>query len=46
MLKRAVIHYPEDEKILKEINKDIAALHCAAAVKYMNTIKFAIWIKA
>jgi len=39
MFKEAIIYYPTDEKILKQINKDIAALHCVAAVKYMDTMK-------
>ena len=39
MFKQAVIYYPTDEKILKQISKDIAALHCAAAVKYMDAMK-------
>ena len=39
MFKQAIIYYPTDKKVLKQINKDIAALHCAAAVRYMDTIK-------
>jgi len=39
MFKQAIIYYPTDEKILKQISKDIAALHCVAAVKYMDTMK-------
>ena len=38
MFKQAIIYYPTDERIMKQINKDIAAFHCAAAVKYMNTL--------
>jgi len=40
MFKQAIIYYPADKKILKQINKDIAALHCTAAAKYMDTMKF------
>ena len=40
MFKQAIIYYPTDEKILKQINKDIAALHCIAAVKYMEEMKY------
>ena len=39
MFKQAIIYYPTDKKMLKQINKDIAALHCVAAVRYMDTIK-------
>jgi len=39
MYKQAVIHYPSDERAMKQINKEIAALHCAAAVKYMDTLQ-------
>ena len=39
MFKQAVIYYPTDEKILKQISKDIAALHCVAAVNYMDEMK-------
>ena len=39
MFKQAIIYYPTDEKILKQISKDIAALHCVAVVKYMDTMK-------
>ena len=39
MFKQAIIYYPVDEKILKRISKDIAALHCVAAVKYMDMLK-------
>jgi len=39
MFKQAIIYYPADEKILRQISKDIAALHCVAAVKYMDTLK-------
>jgi len=40
MFKQAIIYYPTDEKILKQISKDIAALHCVAAVKYMEKMKY------
>ena len=38
IFKEAVIYYPEDEKIMKQINKEIAALHSVAAIKYMDTL--------
>ena len=38
MYKQAIIHYPADEWAMTQIHKDIAALHCAAAVKYMDTL--------
>jgi len=40
MFKQAIIYYPTDEKMLKQISKDIAALHCVAAVKYMEKMKY------
>lgn len=42
MFKEAVIHYPTDEKVIKQLNKDIAAFHCAVAVKYMDTLNLNI----
>jgi len=39
MFKQAVIYYPKDERVMKQIYKDIAMLHCVAAVKYMDMIK-------
>ena len=39
MFKQAIIHYPTDEKMLKFISKEIAAFHCAVAVKYMDTLQ-------
>ena len=38
MYKSAIIYYPTDPKILGEIHREIAAFHCAAAVKYMDNI--------
>ena len=38
MFKQAIVYFPKDEKILKQISKDIAVFHCAAAVKYMDTM--------
>jgi len=37
MFKQAAIHYPTDIKLMKQINRDIAAFHCAVAVNYMET---------
>ena len=39
MFKQAIVHFPKDEKALKQISKDIAVFHCAAAVKHMDTMK-------
>ena len=39
MFKQAIIYYPTNEKILRQISKDIATLHCVAAVKYMDILK-------
>ena len=38
MFKKAIIYYPTDEKILKQIDKDIAAFRCTVAVKFMDTL--------
>jgi hypothetical protein len=38
MFKKAVIHYPDDKKFQEEINKEIAIFHCAAAIKFMDTL--------
>jgi hypothetical protein len=38
MFKLGGIYFPKDEKMVKQIYKDIAAFHCAAAVKYMNSL--------
>ena len=40
IFKQAIIYYPKDEKIMKQINKEIASFHCAAIVKYMDSIRF------
>ena len=39
MFKKAIVYYPTDERILKQIARDISAFHCAAAVKYMDVLK-------
>jgi len=38
MFKKAVIYYPTDEKMLKQIYKDIASFRCAAVAKYIETL--------
>ena len=38
MFKRAIIYYPKDEKILRQIQKDIAVFHCNAAMKYLDSL--------
>jgi len=35
---QAIIHYPKDEKIRRQIEKDIAVFHCNAALKYMDSL--------
>jgi len=39
MYKQAVIHYPKDERMMKQIHMEIARLHCAAAVKYLDMLQ-------
>ena len=46
MFKQAIIYYPTNEKMLTQINKDIAAFHCAAAVKYMDSLNLSVNQKA
>jgi len=36
--KHAVIHYPKDEKVRKQIEKDIAIFHCCVALKYVDSL--------
>ena len=38
MFKQAVIYYPTDEKVLRQIYKDIATYHCAAVIAYMDSL--------
>jgi len=38
MFKQAIIYYPTDEKIMAQINKDIAAFRCDATVKYIESL--------
>jgi len=38
MFKLAKIHYPQDKNVLRQIGRDIAALHCTAAVQYMDKV--------
>jgi hypothetical protein len=46
MFKQAIIHYPKDDKAWRQICKEIAALHCTAAVKYMDTLNLNLDQKA
>jgi len=39
MYKGAVIHFPNDERTMQFIDREIAAFHCAAAVKFMDTLQ-------
>jgi len=45
MFKKAIIYYPKDEKIRKQIEKDIAIIHCDAALKYLDSLNFTIYQK-
>ena len=45
MYKQAIIYYPKDEKIRKQIEKDIAIFHCDAAIKYMDSLNYTIYQK-
>jgi hypothetical protein len=38
MFKQAIIYYPKDEKALAQINKELAAFRCSAAVKYIESL--------
>jgi len=38
MFKKAILHYPTNKMALMQIHKNIVAFHCAAAVKYMETL--------
>ena len=38
MFKQAFIYYPTDEKALAQIEKEIAAFRCAAAVRYIESL--------
>jgi len=37
---QAVIYYPNEEKVLIQIYKDIAAFHCQTALQLMDTNGF------
>ena len=36
---KAVIHYP-DEKMMKQISKEMASFRCAAAIRLMDSLRF------
>ncbi len=40
MFKEVIIHYPTDEKIMTQINKELVAFLCAAAVKYIESLQW------
>jgi len=39
LFKDAIIYYPKDNKILKQIHKEIVVYHSLAALKYMDTLR-------
>jgi len=39
MFKQAIIHYPTDENMLRQICKELAVFRCTAAVKYIQSLK-------
>ena len=45
MYKQAIIYYPKDEKIRKQIERDIAIIHCDTALKYLDSLNFNIYQK-
>jgi len=45
MYKKAIIYYPKDEKIRKQIERDIAIIHCDTALKYLDSLNFNIYQK-
>ena len=42
MFSQAVIYYPDNGAMLKKIHKAIAAQHCIASTKYMDTLDLTI----
>jgi len=45
MYREAIIYYPKDEKILRQIQKDVARFHCDAAIQYLDSLNFTIYQK-
>jgi len=45
MYKKTIIYYPKDEKIRKQIERDIAIIHCDTALKYLDSLNFNIYQK-
>jgi len=45
MYKEAIIYYPKDEKIRRQIQKNVARFHCDAAIQYLDSLKFTIYQK-
>jgi len=42
MFKEAIIYYPKDEKMRRQIEKDIARFHVDAAMKYMDLLSLTL----
>jgi len=45
MYKEAIIYYPKDEKIRRQIQKDVARFHCDAAIQYLDSLNFITYQK-
>ena len=45
MYKEAIIYYPKDEKIRKQIQKNVARFHCDAAIQYLDSLNFTTYQK-
>ena len=42
MFKEAIIYYPKDEKMRRQIENDIARFHVDAAMKYMDSLNLTL----
>ena len=42
MYKSAIIYYPKDEKVRRQIEKDIARFHVDTAMKYMDSLNLTL----
>ena len=45
MYKETIIYYPKDEKIRRQIQKDVARFHCDAAIQYLDSLNFTTYQK-
>lgn len=39
MFKHAIIHYPKDTHMLKQIHKNLAVFRCIAIARYVESLK-------